>query len=682
MERKKFQNILWCISIWGLLPGHIVQGSPFNDVEKSIRLEKSEEIKKIIDETIDPCRDFYNFACGNWKRLNQADENEPRKSRLLNVNKEFEVKLGEMLEGCNKEELNDNENKVVDFYESCLLSDRDWKREDNRNRLREITMEFGKMPVVEGERWSGDDFDWWQAIAKIVHRYGINIIFGYEVISNPKNVSINTLVLKHQKFEFPMALYGNYALGNLWKKYHIKVSENLQDYFGLDAKLANQTAKDILDFESKLAKGGAHNRYGPDEYWSETTVSKLQRKYMPYLDLKQYFNLAFETIPDEIIIEQNEAYQHNMIEVIKSTPKKIVANYIFYNLINHFGSMKSSCITETRKHFRNLLENMWYRRNNLQEIEKSVSNMFEDLLSVFNRTLISKAYKWINPRVRRYSTEKLNVLAINIYNYKNVNFTEEYGDLILEPNDFIGNLKRIYSHKTARNRGKFNQLSSPYYDSENMPLGPKYIRRENRILIPLAVLQPHLFRSTLYPLAVNFGQLGFHIAHAIVHAFDDEARYADKYGNEVDWWDHRSTVFFNDRTDCFRQQYRQYSFAGHPWPDSVVQSENIADNGGIRLAYQTYKTWYEYTFRPQNNLDQEQLPDLKYKNKKLFFISYAQTLCSNIHPDYFPIVLDEEYCPPESIRVTASLSNLEEFSQVFQCRKGSIMNPQDKCKLY
>ncbi|XP_073819891.1 neprilysin-1-like [Musca autumnalis] len=658
------------------------QGSPFNDEEKSIRSAKSAEIQKYLDESIDPCTDFYNFACGNWKKLNQADKKEPRKNVFLNVDKEFEVKLKEILEGSNGEELNENEKKVKEFYNSCLQRDVNYDTKRYRNKMQEILMEFGRMPVVEGAKWNEDEFDWWNIIAKISKTYGFNIIFGYEIIPNPRNVSINTLVVQHQKFEFPLSLYGNATLGNLWKRYHEEVSTNLQTYFDLNAEQANKTAKEILELEVQLAKGGANNRYGPDEYWSETTANKLHRKYYPYLNLQQYFQTSFGTVPEGDIVERNEAYQHNMIEVIGTTPKRVVANYIFYNLINKFQAKDLDCVTETRKRFRNLLENMWYKRNNLQKIEKSVYNMFEDLLSVFNRTLISKKFKWINPRVRRYTVEKLNVLAINIYNYENVNFTQEYGKLTLNATDYIGNLKNIYSLKAQRNREKFNQLSEPYYDSENMPLGPKYIRRENRILIPLAVLQPHLFRSTLYPLAVNFGQLGFHMAHAIVHAFDDEARYADKYGNEVDWWDHRSSTYFNDRTDCFRQQYLRYSYDGHQWPDSVVQSENIADNGGIRLAYQTYKTWYEYTFRPQTNLDQEQLPDLKYKNRKLFFITYAQTLCSDIHRDYVPVILEEEYSPAESIRVTAALSNLEEFSEIFQCHQGSIMNPEDKCKLY
>ncbi|XP_061399286.1 neprilysin-4-like [Musca vetustissima] len=680
METKIIHTI---VSWWAILFSMLgAQGSPFNVSEKSIRSEKSEEIQKYINESVDPCTNFYEFACGNWKTLNRADETEPRTSFFLNVDKEFENKLKGILENNKEEDLNENEKKVQQFYKSCLQREREQAEESYRNQLKEIINEFGKMPVLEGGEWNQDEFNWLETISNISYKYGINIIFGYEIIRNPKNVSINTLVLQHQKFEFPLALYGTDALENLWRKYHTKVSENLKKYFNFDQNLADVTATEILDFEAQLAKGGANNRYGPDEYWSETTINKLHRKYMPDLDMKQYFQMAFGSIPEEVIIERNEAYQYNLVEVIKRVPKRIIANYIFYNLVNHFGGKDSDCIGVTRKHFRNLVENMWYRRNDLEEIEKSVYNMFEDLLSVFNRTLISKKFKWVNPRVRRYTIEKLNVLAINIYNYENVNFTQEYGELKINPTDYIENLKNIYTIQSRKNCEKFNQLSSPYYDPTNMPLGPKYIRQENRILIPLAVLQPHLFRSTIYPLAVNFGQLGFHMAHAIVHAFDDESRYADKYGNEVDWWDHRSKVFFNDRTECFRQQYQRYTYADHPWPDSVVQSENIADNGGIRLAYQSYKTWYEYTFRPQNNLDQEQLPDLKYKNKKLFFISYAQTLCADIHPDYAAIVLDAEYNPPEGLRVRGALSNLEEFSQVFRCPRDSPMNPEDKCKLY
>ncbi|XP_059217445.1 neprilysin-21-like [Stomoxys calcitrans] len=657
-----------------------IRASPFNETEKQIRLSKSEEIRNFLNETGDPCEDFYNFACGNWRAHNKATEDELKKSVLLNVEKQFNLELKAMLESEDFAAKDTIEEKVRDFYKSCL--ERPTESEVYHSKLKDIIQEFGKMPLLEKDNWVEKDFDWLTTVANIAQKYNHNILLGFKVLPYLRNVSIHGILLTHQEFPFPLPLNANNSEGIYWQRYEENVTHRLLRYFGIDANLAQETAQEIVKFEKVLAQSASHDRYGPDEYRTETSVYKLQRKYSPYMDIEKYMQIAFESIPEDNVIEENESYHYSLIELMAKTPKRIIANYIFYNLIHKFASNDTNCIVETKRHFHNVLENMWYRRHNIAEMERAVSNMFEDLKSVLFIKMRSKAYKWMSLRILRYSLEKVNALSLKVYNYNDTDFQREYGTLNLNSSDYIENLRNIYSLKARQHREKYYQATNDYYDAENMPAGIKYIRTENRLLVPLNVLQAHQFRSTLYPLAVNYGQLGTMLAHSILHAFDDEARFADKYGNEADWWDHPSTVFFDDHTQCFRQQYQRFTYAGLPWPDSIVQSENIADNGGVSMAFQAYVAWYENTSRPQNNLDQEQLPDLKYKNRKLFFIAYAQSLCADIHPDYDFFVLASEYYPPESLRVLASLSNMEEFSHVFKCRPGSVMNPEDKCKVY
>ncbi|XP_075161679.1 neprilysin-1-like [Haematobia irritans] len=564
--------------------------------EKEIRLSKSEEIQKYLNESIDPCEDFYEFACGNWKHFHEADEGQMQKNVLMEMNTIFDFKLKAMMEDIEFKALDTNEEKVVKFYRSCLNKAAD--SESYREHLRAIIEEFGKMPLLKNdEEWQEQDFDWLTTVAHIAYKYSHNIMMGFYVVPYPKNVSIHGLVIGHQKFAFPLPLYPNNSEGNYWSRYEKKMEENLMEYFDVNSTLAKETAHDLVLFEKNLAKGATQDRYGPYEYRNEISVDRMQGKYFPHMDIEKYVKIAFGSIPQDFVLEENEGYHYNLIEVVARTPKRIIANYVFYSLVHHFAAKDRNCLEETKFHFNDLVENMWYRRNSVEEMETAVKNIFEDLKSVLFIWMRTKKYKWMSSRVLRYSLEKLNALSLHIYSYNETNFDEEYGPLELNNSDYLRNLQEIYSLQALKKRKKFYELTQNYYDPENMPQSIKYIRQENRIVIPLALLQPHQFRSSLYPLAVNYGQLGSQLAHAIIHAFDDEARFFDKYGNEVDWWDHRSSVFFKDHYDCFRDQYQHFHFSDSAWPDSVVQSENIADNGGIRLAYATYMAWYENTLR-------------------------------------------------------------------------------------
>jgi len=65
----------------------------------------------------------------------------------------------------------------------------------------------------------------------------------------------------------------------------------------------------------------------------------------------------------------------------------------------------------------------------------------------------------------------------------------------------------------------------------------------------------------------------------------------DATGSLAPWWDSKSRYEFEERRKCFQAQYHQYKYGGSELPETKVQSENIADNGGLKLAYAAYKIW-------------------------------------------------------------------------------------------
>lgn len=120
--------------------------------------------------------------------------------------------------------------------------------------------------------------------------------------------------------------------------------------------------------------------------------------------------------------------------------------------------------------------------------------------------------------------------------------------------------------------------------------------------------------------------------------------------------------------------------------------ENIADNGGLKAAYHAYTKWLEEQNSeilnspvPITKIDQTTmpLPGLQnFTHNQLFFLSFSQVWCSLATPEANKLQILEDPHSPARFRVIGALSNSEEFQQAWQCKKGSRMNPDNKCEVW
>ena len=142
-------------------------------------------------------------------------------------------------------------------------------------------------------------------------------------------------------------------------------------------------------------------------------------------------------------------------------------------------------------------------------------------------------------------------------------------------------------------------------------------------VIPAGILQGNFFNVDR-PRYLNFGSIGTVIGHEITHGFDDEGSQFDSEGNLVDWWQKETKTAYLDKAKCIIEQYGNYiePTVGMKLNGINTQGENIADNGGVLIAYRAYQKWVS------KNGEEEKLPGLDYSTKQLFWISLAQTWCS------------------------------------------------------
>ncbi|XP_010127901.1 PREDICTED: endothelin-converting enzyme 2-like, partial [Chlamydotis macqueenii] len=176
--------------------------------------------------------------------------------------------------------------------------------------------------------------------------------------------------------------------------------------------------------------------------------------------------------------------------------------------------------------------------------------------------------------------------------------------------------------------------------------------------------------------ALNFGGIGVVMGHELTHAFDDQGREYDKEGNLRPWWQNSSLEAFKNRTACMTEQYGRYTVHREKVNGRQTLGENIADNGGLKAAYNAYKSWL------QKNGDEKRLPALGLTNHQLFFVGFAQVWCSVRTPESSHEGLVTDPHSPDKYRVIGTLSNSRDFVKHFGCPLGSPMNPGKHCEVW
>ncbi|CAK9295484.1 unnamed protein product [Gordionus sp. m RMFG-2023] len=154
-------------------------------------------------------------------------------------------------------------------------------------------------------------------------------------------------------------------------------------------------------------------------------------------------------------------------------------------------------------------------------------------------------------------------------------------------------------------------------------------------------------------------------------------RQFDVDGHLKQWWKNDSIQNFKKKIPCFQDQYSSIAILGSNINGNRTLDENLADNGGLKLAYMAYKS-----SNPKNFSDAFKLPGVNLTSDQLFFISFAQTFCATQTKKYNDfLILTDEHSRPKA-RIIGTVSNFVEFSKAFQCPADSPMNPKIKCTLW
>ena len=201
-----------------------------------------------------------------------------------------------------------------------------------------------------------------------------------------------------------------------------------------------------------------------------------------------------------------------------------------------------------------------------------------------------------------------------------------------------------------------------------------YSPNMNEIAFPAGILQPPFFSSMSSP-AANYGAIGAVIGHELTHGFDDEGRQYDANGNLKDWWSPSVSDLFTKKASCLVDQYSSFSVAeGSHVNGKLTLGENIADLGGLKIAYQAYHL---------ARAGQPPAPLVAgLSENQQIFVSFAQVWCTKSTPEYDLKQIATDPHSPARFRVNGVVANLPEFAQAFGCSAGTPMAPVNRCSIW
>ncbi|XP_017083171.2 neprilysin-4, partial [Drosophila eugracilis] len=598
--------------------GHLLAGQPAIDlriqaqeqlisqnndtayVQRLMRLSKSAEMRSYMHPEVEACDNFYEYSCGNWPQINPANDAYPRETNLEQLLvKAYRHKQQRLMEQPANEETDDVAVlRLKEFYASCLLF-RQTSEDLYQRRLQEIVAEFGRMPVLSplGQEWPGEEFDWLNTVAQIKRKYGFDIILLFQLTADRIYVGQPKQILRKAS---PQAAAD-------------VIADQLERHLGVDPKLAKTTAREIADFENLISISMFSYRVGSmsilrplngsDEHDFET--ANLTRYAETVLDRELGAN--------ETLYEHVPSYLKGLAVLMADFEPHVVANYIFNELLKHFyyersGSVVEQCVSRVRALFPELLDNMVFKQYGDADTLSDINGVWQQIQDSFRGLLQNSSADWLTSETREQLMEQLNTTRLVINGYADVNFTQRYELLKLEPRDYLHNLKTVLNQQSLRAKVK-TETSMTYNPVEKI------------VLLPVALLQPNFLWSRYYPKAVRYGSLGILLAQQLAHSLEDASK-----------WDGKSFAEYAKRKACFKEHYGRLRLNGQYLPESDLQAENIADNLAIQVAYHAYKR-YLGELDP-SFLGSESLPHLNLSSRRLFFLTFSQLLCNDADENF------------------------------------------------
>lgn len=639
-----------------------------------------------LDTTVDPCDDFYQYVAGGWMKNNPIPGTESRWGNFNILVEENNAKVRGLLDSVSTAgnlKKGEYDQLVGDFYTSAMDS-----AAVEAKGIEPLRPYFA---LIDGFT-TNEDYILSMADLKL---RGIRGPWSSGVTIDDKNsnayifeISQSGLGLPDRDYYLKEDSSSQYIQGEYRK--HIAQILALSGVEDAEVKASGVYALEKSIAEIQMSR--------VDRRVPENVYNKMSREQIvslaPALSLDTYFkglNVSF----DSAIVAQPE-YMKAIAGVINQASVETVKAYAKWHLVHgateflphsfvqtdfdFYGKILSGSKEMKPRWRRSLstinsglgeqLGHLFVDRYFPESSKAALEKMVEDLRSAY-AVRISQL-DWMSDSTKEKALEKLKA-----FNYKigYPNKWKDYSDLNITADDLFQNGVNLSAYGVKENLEKLDKPVDR--DEWFMPahiVNAYYSPSYNEVVFPAGILQPPFFDANGDD-AINYGAIGGVIGHEFTHGFDDRGRKYNAFGNLANWWNKLDMQRFEKRTDRMVSQYGEYQPLKEVFVNGrLTLGENIADLGGLTLAYHAYQ---------MSHVDGGDEPAIieGYTWKQRIFMGWGQVWSTNQTDEHLGNQVLTDSHSPASYRVNGPMSNMPEFKDAWGCEEGDAMVRPDSVKV-
>ena len=635
--------------------------------------------KADMDMSVRPGDDFYQYAGGGWLKANPMKPEYSSYGVFNDLAETNRKQIRELFENLSKEKhaFGSVGQKVADLYNMAMDSVR-----LNKEGAAPLQKDLDKVKAFSKKA----DFT---AFIADQHLYMGNPFFGIGVDTDLKNSDLNVMWLSAGTSGLPDRDYYLNTDADSKKKqeaYRAYLSKIFQ-LSGYKKKEAEKAAKVIYNIEYQFAEAKMSRAEARDynKLYNIYTIDMLQKDY-PAIQWAKYFELMGVKDVKQVILTEPKVMAVAQ-KLMSTLSEQDIKYYVAGLIIKSSTSVLSDDFVNANFDFYGRLLNgqkeqkaRWKRalgfpNSLLGEAvgELYVSKYFAGESKAKMLKLIDNLRKALATRIANLTwmndTTKINALVkLNSFTVK-VGYPDkwrDYSKLTIDPaKSLYDNVAAATYVETLRNLEKFGKpVDKSEWGMTPQTVNAYYNPTTNEICFPAAILQAPFFDVNADD-ATNYGAIGVVIGHEMTHGFDDQGRNFNADGNMVDWWTAGDSQRFTAAAEKLAAQFDQITVVGDLKANGhLTLGENIADQGGLRIAYDAFKTTQQ--FQEGKEID-------GFTPAQRFYLSYGRIWAEHMTEE---AIYQQTKSDPHSIgrnRVNATLRNIDTWYDAFGVKEGDKM---------
>jgi predicted metalloendopeptidase len=645
--------------------------------------------KAAMNPAVDPCVDFYQYACGNWIAKNPLPADRARWGRFAELQDRNERVLLDILQGAAVVKANRTpiEQKIGDAFASCMDTAAIEKKgiEPIKPELQQIQSMASASDVAA-------------EIARL-HRQGVGVVFSFGSRPDAKDSTRTIANLGQGGLALPDRDYylkTDPKSVEIRRKYALHIARMFV-LAGESAPAAAHDAQMVLDFETVIANASADRVSLRDPNKSYHIMTKQEvASLAPAMDWKGYLEgigaPPFDTLnvsqPDfikqistRLSVQPLEAWQayfefHLLHARAARLPEAFEnEDFDFWQRtltgVAQPRPRQFRCVQVVDRGLGDLLGQKYIELAFGADAKTQIAQLVDNLEKAMAEDI--RNLPWMGEETKKAAIAKLNAITNNVGYPKK---WRDYGNVAISRDDFFGNFAHVAEFLYKRQIEKIGKPTDKTEWGMSTPtVNAFYSPQNNSINFPAGILQTPFF-DPKRDMSVNYGGIGAVIGHEMTHGFDDQGRKFDGDGNLRDWWTAADGAEFEKRAACIADEYSGFTSVDDVKLNGrLTLGENSADNGGIRIAYMALQDALADKNAKRDKVD-------GFTPEQRFFLGFAQVWCENMRPEEARTRAMTDPHSPGRFRVNGTVVNAPEFQKAFSCKPDQPMVHANSCRVW